>query len=105
MKREPEHGAPLRQFAAERRASGNKLLRPTSHPSTHFRKNEPIGDLPGDRRRTGTRQCLAAVSAPYRECPAIDSALRKAQSLEDHLLANLFVNARHRNKDVGPHFL
>ena len=99
-------GIPLGQFAAQRRASGNELLRLSTHPGAHFGKNEPVRDFhfPGERCRSRSGQSLGAVSAPHRKRPAIDCVLRKARSLEDHLLANLFVHAGHANKNVGLHF-
>ena len=65
-------GIPLGQFAAQRRASGNELLRLAAHPGAHLRKDQAVRDFPGERLRPGSGQNLGAVSAPHRKRPAID---------------------------------
>ncbi len=97
-------GIPLDQFAAQWRTSGNELVGFSTDSREHFGKDQAIRDFPGERSGRGSGKSLGAMGASHRERPAIDRAFREACSLEDHLLANLLVHARHSDKDVGLHF-
>src|ERR1700686_324307 len=95
-------GIPLCQFAAERCASRNKFFGVAAHAGAHFRKDQSICNLPGERCWPLSDQNLAAMSSPYRNRPAIDCVFWKARSFQNHLLTNLFVDTRYSNKDVRP---
>ena len=105
MDRNADIGVPRSKFLTQRCATGNEFRSFASHSRTDFAEHESIRNLPRQRPRPFFRHHFFTVSSSDSECPAIDDVLGEGDSLQENLLANLFVHAGYPDKDVRLYFV